>query len=132
MRFGLVMGLILFGFVLMVNGLKFLNYNTPSDKKLPRDREIRGYRPPQMSTSIGVGYGKRDGSTEISNFNKRERVLLSLLRNLPQGFTPELILREVKTNPVFAGKLTEMIINDENGQTRIGEQLQPEGTIFIF
>ncbi|XP_046831320.1 allatotropin-like [Vespa crabro] len=132
MRFGLVMVLIFFGFILAVNGLKFLNYNTPNDKKPPRDREIRGYRPHQISTSIGVGYGKRDGSTEISNFNKRERVLMLLLRYFPQGFTPEIILREMKANPVFAGKLTEMIINDENGQTRSGEQLQPEGTIFVF
>ncbi|XP_043487777.1 allatotropin-like isoform X1 [Polistes fuscatus] len=134
MRFGLAMALILFGWVLMVNGSKYRSYNIPSEKKPPRDREIRGYRPDEISTSIGVGYGKRDGSYEISNFNRRERVLLSLLRNFPQGFriTPELILRETKTNPYFAGKSTEMIINDDNGQTPIGEQLQPEGTIFIF
>ncbi|XP_015187759.1 PREDICTED: allatotropin-like [Polistes dominula] len=132
MRFGLMMALILFGWVLMVNGSKYRSYNIPSDKKVPRDREIRGYRPDEISTSIGVGYGKRDGPYEISNLNRRERVLLSLLRNFPQGITPELILREMKTNPHFAGKLTEMIINDDNGQTPIGEQLQPEGTIFIF
>ncbi|KAK2579643.1 hypothetical protein KPH14_011568 [Odynerus spinipes] len=130
MRFGLVIALILFGIVLMANGSRLRNYNTPNAKQSTKSRAIRGYKPEWGS--MGIGFGKRDGSSEISNLNRQEKVLMSLLRNLPQGLSSEWILREMKTNPIFAGKLTEMIINDENGQTPIGEQVQPEGTILVY
>ncbi|XP_034183578.1 allatotropin [Osmia lignaria lignaria] len=77
-----------------------------------RPRVIRGFKPEYMSTAYG--FGKRQSTADVPKLNKRERMLSILLQYFPQGFPAERLLQQMKGNPDFNTKLTQLS-TDERG-----------------
>ncbi|XP_076753124.1 allatotropin [Xylocopa sonorina] len=75
-----------------------------------RSRVVRGFIPRQ--TGIAVGFGKRQSNiVNVPKVDRHEQILSTLLRFFPQGISIEWLLQQMKTNPAFATKLTQVLID---------------------
>ncbi|KZC05128.1 PREDICTED: allatotropin-like [Dufourea novaeangliae] len=102
------------------------NHNYSHFVKHPaRPRVIRGFIPEFMSTAYG--FGKRQSTADISKMNKHERILFTLLRYFPQGIPVEWLLQQMKTNPAFAAKVTQLLLD---GRPMI-DRYNPERTTWL-
>lgn len=94
-------------------------------------REIRGFKPEYISTAIG--FGKRDNFAEAPDLIGRERNFLSALRNLPRVVSADTLLRMMQTNPALAGKLTQLSMqNDQGDQESMTEPSRPGRSFALF
>ncbi|XP_024873645.1 allatotropin-like [Temnothorax curvispinosus] len=99
-------------FIAATTASKDRNY-PPFFKHRTKLREIRGFKPEYISTAIG--FGKRDSLAEAPNFNGHEKDLLSALRNLPRAVSADVLLRMMQTNPALTSKLTQLSMQNDQG-----------------
>ncbi|XP_014472678.1 PREDICTED: allatotropin-like [Dinoponera quadriceps] len=96
-------------------------------------REIRGFKPEYISTAIG--FGKREGPTEVPDFSSREEILLSLLRSFPHsGIPAKLLLPVIWTNPAFVSKLMHRSMQnvEQNDEESMMEHSKSERTHMLY
>ncbi|CAK9801428.1 hypothetical protein ANTQUA_LOCUS2838 [Anthophora quadrimaculata] len=95
-----------------------------------RPRVIRGFQPPSMSTAYG--FGKRQSIIDVPKVNKQERILSTFLRYFPQGIPVEWLLQQIKTNPTFATKLTQVLMDERTDFMSIMDPSNSERTTWLF
>ncbi|XP_076303089.1 allatotropin [Lasioglossum baleicum] len=95
-----------------------------------RPRVIRGFKPEYMSTAYG--FGKRQSVVEVPKINKHERILATLLRYFPQGIPVEWLLQQMKTNPAFATKLTQILIDERINFMSMMDRSNPERITWLY
>ncbi|XP_076384798.1 allatotropin [Megalopta genalis] len=105
------------------------NYSHFVKHSVRPERVIRGFKPVVMSTAYG--FGKRQSSADISNINKNERILFTLLRYFPQGIPVEWLLQQMKTNPAIASKVTQLIMDGRADSTSIIDRVDPDRTTWL-
>ncbi|XP_017883805.1 allatotropin-like [Ceratina calcarata] len=95
-----------------------------------RPRVIRGFIPEHMSTAYG--FGKRQSSMDASKVDKNERILSTLLRYFPQGISTEWLLQQMKTNPAFASKLIQLLLDGRPDFVPMSEHFNPERITWLY
>ncbi|KAG7205652.1 hypothetical protein KM043_007607 [Ampulex compressa] len=96
-------------FVAAMAGTRNRNYSH-FVKHRTRPREIRGFKPEYISTAIG--FGKREDPLELSRLDRDEKVS-SLVDNFSRDIPVEWLLREMKVNPEFAGRVTQALMGTQ-------------------
>ncbi|XP_076668758.1 uncharacterized protein LOC143369135 isoform X2 [Andrena cerasifolii] len=66
---------------------------------------------PHPSTGTAYLYGKRQSVVDAPMMNEHEQILSTLLRYFPQGIPMEWLFQQMKTNPTFAAKLTQILMD---------------------
>ncbi|XP_033193530.2 allatotropin isoform X2 [Bombus vancouverensis nearcticus] len=95
-----------------------------------RPRVIRGFKPEYMSTAYG--FGKRQSTIDVPKLNKQERILSTLLRYFPQGIPVDWLLQQLKTNPTFATKLTQALMDERTDFTSMIDRSNPERITWLY
>ncbi|XP_012143131.1 allatotropin [Megachile rotundata] len=95
-----------------------------------RPRVIRGFKPEYMSTAYG--FGKRQSIVDVPKFNKRERLLSMLLQYFPQGIPAERLLQQMKTNPAFNTKLTQLSMDERGDLMSMMDHSNPKELTWLF
>ncbi|XP_076659184.1 allatotropin [Halictus rubicundus] len=98
-------------------------------KHTARPRVIRGFKPVIMSTAYG--FGKRQSTADVSNTNKNERILFTLLRYFPQGIPVEWLLQQMKANPAFASKVTQLLMDGRADLALLTDRSNLERTTWL-
>ena len=91
-----------------------------------RPRVIRDTRPERYN--FAYSYGKRQSVVDAPMMNEHERILSTLLQYFPQGIPMEWLLQQMKTNPAFAVKLTQLLMNRPVDLTSIMDPSNSETT----
>ncbi|CAL7943692.1 unnamed protein product [Xylocopa violacea] len=99
-------------------------------KHQARSRVARGFIPPQMGTAYG--FGKRQSTVDVPKINKHEQILSTLLRYFPQGISVEWLLQQMKTNPAFATKLTQVLIDGRTDFMSMMDRSNPDRITWLF
>ncbi|XP_006562922.1 allatotropin-like [Apis mellifera] len=106
------------------------NYNYSHFIKHAGPRVIRGFKPEYISTAYG--FGKRQNIIDIPKINKNERILSILLRYFPQGIPIEWLLQQIKTNPIFAIKLTQILMNERTDFMSMMDRSNSERITWLY
>ncbi|XP_012339021.1 allatotropin-like [Apis florea] len=93
-------------------------------------RVIRGFKPEYISTAYG--FGKRQNIIDVPKINKNERILSILLRYFPQGIPIEWLLQQIKTNPTFAAKLTQVLMNERTDFMSMMDRSNSERITWLY
>ncbi|XP_076636320.1 uncharacterized protein LOC143349159 isoform X2 [Colletes latitarsis] len=67
--------------------------------------------------NVAIGFGKRKSTVDDPNIIKHEQI--TLLRYFPEGIPVEWLLQQIKTNPTFAVKLTQLL--DEHADSSMAD-----------
>ncbi|KOX68025.1 hypothetical protein WN51_07321 [Melipona quadrifasciata] len=95
-----------------------------------RPRVIRGFKPEYMSTAYG--FGKRQSIIDVPKINRQERILSTLLRYFPQRIPVEWLLQQMKTNPNFATKLTQVLMDERTNFISMMDRSNPERITWLY
>ncbi|KOC60286.1 hypothetical protein WH47_08658 [Habropoda laboriosa] len=95
-----------------------------------KPREIRGFLPDRTGTAYG--FGKRQSIIDVPKVNKHERILSTFLRYFPQGISVEWLLQQMKTNPTFATKLTQVLMDGRTDFMPVMDRFNPETITWLF
>ncbi|XP_076247045.1 allatotropin [Calliopsis andreniformis] len=83
-------------------------------------------------TAIAYGFGKRQSVMDSPKMNKQERYLSTILQHFPQGISVEWLLQQMKTNPVFAAKLTQLLLDGRADLMLMTDRSNPERTTWLY
>ncbi|XP_043261802.1 uncharacterized protein LOC122402777 [Colletes gigas] len=85
----------------------------------PEGKNGFGKRESNEKRGVAVGFGKRKSTVDDPNIIKHEQI--TLLRYFPEGIPVEWLLQQIKTNPTFAAKLTQLLIDEHADSSMVDD-----------